>query len=79
MIEKQWPVTEPKKKKKVIANYKDPIPASLMRTPTARNKGKHYGDSFEYDMARYAEKIIKLREARKVKLELQQKLDKINR
>jgi len=36
-------------------------------------------DSFEYDLANYTEKILKLKEARRKKQELEEKLQLINK
>ena len=65
VIEKEWPVTEPKRK----ANHKDQsaLTKSLARSPIKiNNPSKNREDSFNHDVSHYAEKILLLKEARRL-------------
>ena len=75
--DKKWPATDPKKNKKHLERHA--VSKSLVRTPVKIYNQSNNRDSFEYDLANYTEKILKLKEARRKKQELEEKLQLINK
>jgi hypothetical protein len=78
--EQRWPITQPKKKLRTKGSVKDIDVNELIRSPINKiKKSKAIEASPEHDLAQCAEKILKLREARRKKMELESKLESINR